>query len=248
MDPQRDLTLVEIILKLHRDHPGKFALFSGIVAFFVLLALVVLYLLIGRGPRRRRALRQARKRLAGGDWKAALEQLKRTRAIGSPSASWQKTFDRFEADCLQGAVKAALNDTKFEEALDYGLRAAQINEESETDVRMDIQAAMLRELRRLFSKQGENDAIMDLIVRILRIQAPCREASFWQAMCEIRLGALDVALMHLQVARTGVARPLNLEDGFSDLPSPSGRGVGGEGGPPAPSPPSPFIDPPLYIN
>ncbi len=248
MDPQKDLTLVEVVLKLHRDYPVGFASFYGAIAFCVLLALFLLWLLIGRGPRRRRGMRHARKLLAAGDWQAALVQLKHTRAIGSPSTSWQKTFDTFEADCIKGAVKAALKEKKFEEALDHGLRAAHINDDSETDVRIGIQNAMLQELRRLFSKHGEDDAIMDLIVRILRVQSPCREATFWQAMCEIRIGALDAALMHLQTAHTGITKPLSIYDGIIDSPSsPSGSGAGGEGEAPG-SPPSPYIDPPLYIG
>ena len=66
-------------------------------------------------------------------------------------------------------------------------RAAQILGEQETDVRINVQDAMLHEIRRLFSKTGETDAAMDLVVRTLLVQSPCREASFWQAMCEIRL-------------------------------------------------------------
>jgi len=33
MDPQKELTLPEIILKLHQDHAGKFAIFYGLIAF-----------------------------------------------------------------------------------------------------------------------------------------------------------------------------------------------------------------------
>src|SRR5262245_5298474 len=100
---QKDFTLTEIILKLHQENPGKFAIFYGAIAFFVLLILIGIWQIWGGGPRRRRALRIARKQLASGDWKAALEQLKRARAISLPSASWTRTFDQFEAECLQAA-------------------------------------------------------------------------------------------------------------------------------------------------
>lgn len=238
MDPQKDLTLPEIILKLHQDHPGRFAIFYGAIAFFVLLAFVGIWQLWGRGPRRRRGLRACRKQLTSGNWKAALEQLKRVRAIGAPSASWTKTFDQFEAECLQAASAAAVQEKKFEDALEFGQRAAQILDGHEHEVRMNVQSAMLREIRRLFSKTGETDATIDLIIRTLQVQSPCREAAFWQALCEIRLGVLDAALTHLQGARTGQAGPFSLDDGFA---APGAPGA-------APAPPSPFIDPPLYLG
>ena len=237
MDPQQDLTLFEIILKLHRDHPLGFATFYGLIALFFLAILIAIWQLWGFGPRRRRGMRAARKQLAADDWKGATEQLKRVRAIGSPSSSWNKTFDKFEAECLEIAAQAAIKEKKFEEALQLSQRAAEILDEPEHEVRMNMQSAMLREIRRLFSKTGETGATMDLIVRTLQVQAPCREASFWQAMCEVRLGALDAALTHFQVARTGQSGALTLDAGFAEA---------GPGPPPAP--PSTFIDPSLYVG
>ncbi len=236
--PQQDLTLFEIILKLHRDHPVGFAIFYGTIAFFVLLVLVVIWQLWGGGPRRRRGMRSARKTLAGGDWKAALEQLKYVRSIGVPSSSWNKTFDEFEANCLQAASAAAVKEKKFEEALKFGQRSAQILDEQEHEVRINVQGAMLREIRRLFSKTGDTDATLELIIRTLQVQSPCREASFWQAMCEVRLGALDAALNHFQVSRTGQVGGITLDTGFTEPGAPGA----------APAPPSTFIDPSLYLG
>ena len=139
---------------------------------------------------------------------------------------------------MQGAVKAALKDKKFEDALQFGLTAAQVLDEPAHEVRMKVQNAMLQEIRRLFAKTGETQATTDLITRTLRVQAPCREASFWLALCDIRNGALESALAHLQVARTGVVRGFQLDDGFAEPGTP--------GAPPAP--PSPFLDPPLYLG
>jgi tetratricopeptide (TPR) repeat protein len=237
MDPQ-NLTLTEVLLKLHEDHPGKFAAFYGLIALFVVGILFGIWQLWGIGPRRRRGLRAGRRLLKTGTWQTALDQLKRVRAIGLPSAAWIKTFDQFEAECLKAGAKTALKEKKFEDALKFSAQAAKILDEPEHEVRMHVQAAMLQEIRRLFSKHGETDATIDLVIRTLRVQAHCREASFWQAMCEIRLGALEAALMHLQVARTGVARALNLDDGFA--------GPTASGAPPGPT--STFIDPPLYLG
>src|SRR5438128_3691368 len=121
MNPEiKDLTLTEVIWKLHQDYPGRFAIFYGIIALIVLLVLVGLWQILGIGPRRRRGLRAARALLKAGSWQAALDQLKKTRSIGIPSSSWLKTFAQFEAECLQAAMKAALADKNFEDALQFG--------------------------------------------------------------------------------------------------------------------------------
>jgi tetratricopeptide (TPR) repeat protein len=238
MDPQKDLTLTDVAVKLLEDHPRIIAGFFGAVALFVLLMLVAVWLIWGRGPRRRRGLRAARKQLNAGDWQNALEQIKRVRAIGSPGASWLKTFGQFEAECLHAAAASAIENKKFEDALELGQRAAQILDEPEHEVRMNVQNAMLREIRRLLAKAGETNAATDLIVRTLKVQSPCREASFWLAMCQLRNGLTEQGLKQLQVARTGVNKAFSIDDGFSDAAAP--------GAPPAP--PSTFIDPSLYIG
>src|SRR5262249_10768905 len=162
--------------KLHQDHPVAFGSFYATLVLLFLLFLLGIWLIWGRGPRRRRGLRAARNLLKAGDWKAALEQLTSVRAIGSPSASWTRTFDEFEGQCLQAAADAAVADKKFEEALKLGHRAAQILDEPEHEVRIKMQNAMLHEIRRLFAKTGETKAATDLVARALKVQAPCREA------------------------------------------------------------------------
>jgi tetratricopeptide (TPR) repeat protein len=235
-DPQQNnLTLIELIVELHQRHVGFFAIFYAIVALLFLAVLVGLWQFFGIGPRRRRGMRTARKLLASGDWKAALEQLKKVSAIGSPSKAWLKNFDDFEAQCLQAATSAALKNKQFEEALKFGQKAARILDQQEHEVRSAVQNAMLKEIRRLFSKTGETENAASLIIRTLAVQSPCREASFWQAMCDIRNGALEPALANLQIARTGQAGAASLDDGPAEH--------GGE-----PSQPSPFIDPPLYLG
>ena len=64
---------------------------------------------------------------------------------------------------------------------------------------------MLEETRRLFSVTtlGDNKAVHDLIVRIFQVNAPCPEASFWQALCFLRGGEPERALTAFEVARTG---------------------------------------------
>lgn len=237
-DTPQNLTLTEVIWKLHQDRPGVFAIIYGAIVVLILGVLVGLWMLWGAGPRRWRGLRAAQALLAEGNWQGALEQLTQVRAIGMSSESWIKTFDEFEAECLQAGMNAALADKKFEDALKHGQQAAKLLDQPEHEVRIAVQNAMLREIRRLFSKPGETDATLDLITRTLKVQSPCREASFWLAMCEIRLGALEPVLIHLQVARTGQPGGVGLEDGekeHADSPTPA-------------APPSPFLDPPLYLG
>jgi tetratricopeptide (TPR) repeat protein len=238
MDPQKNQTYTDLFVNLLELYPRGAAVFFGAVALFVLLMLVAAWLVWGRGPRRRRGLRAARQQLKAGNWQDALEQLKRIRGIGFPSASWLKTFDAFEADCLHAASEAAIDDKKFEEALELGHRAAKILDEPEHEVRVSVQNAMLREIRRLFAKPGETHATIDLVARTLKVQSPCREASFWLGMCQLRNGLTEQGLKQLQIARTGVSKAFSIDDGFADAAAP--------GAPPAP--PSTFIDPALYLG
>jgi len=109
---------------------------GGICGFFVLVVLALLFgawLLWGSWPRRRRAMSAARKLLDAGKWQDALEQLKITREIGTPSSSWLKAFDEFEAECIKHAAKAAIKEKDFEGALEYQMRAAKILDESEIE-------------------------------------------------------------------------------------------------------------------
>jgi tetratricopeptide (TPR) repeat protein len=214
-------------------------LYGGLALPF-LIALLVVWLVFGFGPRRRRGLKRARQRLKEGAWEDAMERVGKLRRIGLPSKSWQKTFDKFEAECLQGAARIALDEANFEQALEFSLKAARLRGRDDLEVRAGIQSTMLTEVRRLFSVKHGTDTqeIRDLISRTMRIQSPCREASFWQAMCDLREGHSDQALVNLHIARTGQARPFLPEEGPSDISSPGS----------APPPTSPFLDPPLYIG
>ena len=214
-------------------------LYAGL-ALPVLLALLILWFVFGRGPRRWRGLKRARLRLKEGAWQDAIERVRKLRNLGRPSKSWQKTFDEFEAQCLQTAARLALDEGDFEQALEHSLKAAHLRGKDDFEVRAGIQSAMLAEVRRLFAVKHSSDItdITDMITRAMMIQSPCREASFWQAQCDLRSGHSDQALVNLQIARTGQARSLSLDDGFGDIATAGA----------APPPTSPFLDPPLYLG
>ncbi len=215
-------------------------LLYGTPAALILILLLVLWFVFGYGPRRRRGLKRARLRLKEGAWQDAVERVRKLRNLGLPSKNWRRTFDEFEADCVQTAAQRALDEGDFEEALQHLRKAAHLRGKDDFEARAGIQSAMLAEVRRLFAIKHTSDTsdITDLIARAMLIQSPCREASFWQALCDLRAGHSDQALVNLQIARTGQARSLNLNDGLGDIATPDA----------APPPTLPFIDPPLYLG
>src|SRR5262249_20603931 len=83
--------------------------------------------------------------------------------------------------------------------------------------------------------------IHQLIGRVLAVQNPCQEASFWQGLCHLRDGKTEQALASLQTARAGQGGVSLAEDVL-----PAARPAQ------APAPPVParatLIDPPLYIG
>jgi hypothetical protein len=230
----------EFLQSLFGSSPRAAAVFYGVAGALAAVALVVLWQVFGRGPRSRRGLKRARRRLAEGAWQDALERVRKLRNAGSSSPAWKKRFNEAEAECLRAAAQAALADKKFEDALHRLLRVAQVLGEPEVGPKITIQASMLEEVRRLFSvtTMGDNQPVHELIARTLLVQSPCREASFWQGMCFLRGGELDRAAQALQTARTGEAKTLMLDDGLGELANPN----------PVATPTSSYIDPPLYLG
>jgi tetratricopeptide (TPR) repeat protein len=233
------LPVPEFLRPLIGNTLGAALALYGSCALPFLIALLVGWLVFGYGPRRRRAMKRARLALKNGAWEDALERIRKLRNFGMPSKNWQHTFDKFEAECLQTATQKALDDGEFERALEHASKAAHLRGREDLEVRVSIQAAMLAEVRRLFAIKHSTDTqdIRDMIARTMLIQSSCREASFWQALCDLREGHSDQGLVNLQIARTGQARTLPPDEG-PDISTPDA----------APPPTSPFIDPPLYLG
>ena len=212
------------------------ALFYGVAGVLGLVALVIVWQVFAPGPRRRRGLERVRRRLAAGAWQDALERVRKLRKRGSPSGTWSKRLDEAEAACLKAASRQALDNKRFEEALDLLVRVAHLVGEPEEGARMVVQAAMLEEVRRLFAGAtlGNTKAVHELIARAVLVQSPCREASFWQALCFLKGGEPDRATQALQTARGTEIR--NGSDG---------NGAAAE---PLPVAGPAFIDPPLYLG
>ena len=229
----------DILRELFEEYPRGMAIAVAVVVVVFLAIFVVLWQLYAPSPRRRRGLKRARHKLQQGFWEEALEHVRRLRNIGIPSQSWLKRFGQAEGECLQAAAQAALREKQFEETLEHGMKAAALLGRTEAEVRQTVQAAMLEEIRSLSSasRMGETRALFDLIGRTLLVQSPCREASFWQGLCHLRAGQPSEALEALQVARTGAAKSLMLDDALGEFTT-GGASV----------PTNPMIDPPLYIG
>lgn len=230
----------DFLQPLFGSNPRTAVILAGVFGTLGFLALVTLWQVFGHGPRRGRGLKRARRRLAEGAWQDALERVRNLRNLGLPSAAWKKRFNEAEAECLRAAAAKALADKQFEDALGFFLRANQLVGEPEIAAKIAVQAAMLEEVRRLFSVStlGDNKQVHDLIARVLLVQSPCREASFWQGLCFLRGMDSERALQALQTARTGEGKVLLLDDNLGELANPN----------PVAAATSTYIDPPLYLG
>src|SRR5207247_10842861 len=150
-----------------------------------------------RAPRRRRAIQQARLRLQQGEWDEALHIIQGFEGRG------QNELRSLEGECHHQAAEASLKEQRFEDALAESLQAAQLFESDSDKARFHVLDAMLAEVRRLFASGGGTkgtDAVHKLVERILRVQSPCAEASFWEGLCHLRDGRTALAPDALRAA------------------------------------------------
>jgi tetratricopeptide (TPR) repeat protein len=170
-------------------------------ALLVGLALLAgLWLLLGPGPVRSRALNRARHALDKGDWQGALSTAESLHNARLPPL-WQEKVRNLNGEARQAAADAALKDKHYEAALEHSLKAASVLGSPEADARASIVDAMLAETRRQFAGGvGGTDAVLELTARILMLQTPCPEALFWKALCHYRHGEIDLTLAVLTTA------------------------------------------------
>jgi len=180
---------------------------SSIVFFVLILVFGILiiggWLILGRGPRRRRRYQRALRLLEKGSWSEALEELGRIQSLGLLSQSWQARVRRVEGECYRLEGENALCEKRFEEALESLLKSARLLDKDEKEYRTRVIDATLAEIRRLFSLKTSTDgSISKLIHWVQQLQPPCPEASFWQALCHVREGQIDSALTSLEQSRS----------------------------------------------
>src|SRR5206468_6898001 len=123
----------------------------------------------------------------------------------------------------------AVQSKHFEKGLEYHLQGAELLNINPAEVRASLIERMLAEVRELFaaSAGADTSAIHEMLTRVLMAQPVSPEASFWQGLCLIREGKLDLAQHALQTAR-----------------SVDNAAAAAAKGPAAPA----FIDPPLYLG
>jgi tetratricopeptide (TPR) repeat protein len=158
-----------------------------------------LWLIYGRGPRRSRAYRRARRLLARGSRAEALEIAKELQSTGELPPVWQEQVRTLTGDCHQFAADIALKELRFEEALEHGRQAATYLGLDAAEQQNQVVERMLAEARRLFSLR-DTDAVIQLLQRTFAIRAPCPEGSFWLGLCQIREGDTNAAMALMTAA------------------------------------------------
>jgi tetratricopeptide (TPR) repeat protein len=215
---------------LESNRAGSILLIAAVIA--VVGAGIVLWQIFGSGPRGGRRLQRAQRRLERGDWQESLAVIEQLEGQGSLSSNWAKRLANVKAQCHQAAADAALAVNSFEVALDHALQATRLGHGKDLEARGRIIEAMLADLRRSFATSSDNKPTYQLIERILKLQSPCLEASFWRGMCQVRDGDLERSMASLEAARTG-----------ETTASPSDKAQVADQ-----SRVTAFIDPPLYLG
>jgi hypothetical protein len=186
-----------------RSGPSVTSMVYVLLGLMVLVAGVGFWLIVGRGPRRRRALKRVKKRLQEGAWQQALDRVRQLARDGRASPSWQLRFRQAEAECLQFAGAAALREQQYEQSLDFQLQAAKLLGRDEGEAQRAVVEAMLSQARQLFVTSSGPDtyALHQLLGRVLGLQSRCPEAVFWIGLCHLRAGNDEQALAALEAAR-----------------------------------------------
>ncbi|MBL8793828.1 MAG: tetratricopeptide repeat protein [Planctomycetia bacterium] len=168
--------------------------------------LAVLWLALGKGPRRRRCYRKAQRLLHQGDWAASLQAVEELRRLGRLSIAWDGRAKNLEGECRRQAGESALADKHYEKSLEELTASARLLQLSEADARERVLGAMLAEVRRLFAATTGSAEVRALLERIFKVQPGCAEASFWQGLCFLRDGQFDQAFSSLQAAQAAAPK------------------------------------------
>jgi tetratricopeptide (TPR) repeat protein len=180
-----------------------------LIVVFVLSLALGLWLLLGRGPRRHRAYRNAQRLLDQGNWNQALDTLTALQAEGRLSPVWQDRLRAAAGECHQQAADQLLKEKQFEEALRHSLEAGARLGLDQAEQRGRVVETMLAEARRLFAagtEARETRIVLNLLERIFAVQTPCAEASFWQGLCLIRQQQIESAMAALTASHEQVGK------------------------------------------
>jgi tetratricopeptide (TPR) repeat protein len=176
-----------------RPETGLALLVYGLpIAFPV--ALLLLYVWKGRGPRRRRALRRGQRCLAQKAWREALAIVEEIKKLGRLSPAWEGRVRNLEGECHRLAAEDALLDNRFEESLERTQLAARLLAISDKEGKRKVIEVMLAELRRLFATQSSAAPALAMAERVLALEPDCAEAQFWLGLAHVRESRTEAAL------------------------------------------------------
>jgi tetratricopeptide (TPR) repeat protein len=166
-----------------------------------------LWLPFGPGARRRRAYTRALRLLHQGAWQEALALVQEQQQGGKLAPVWEGRWRNLAGECHRRAGDAALEAKQFEEGLAHYSSAAELLNLNDSEGRHATVEAMLAEVRRLVSlaDPAQTEAAQVLVARVLAIQSPCPEASFWQGLCHVRQNHMEEALACLRTAHERTA-------------------------------------------
>jgi tetratricopeptide (TPR) repeat protein len=174
-------------------------LYVFLAVLLLALAGLVVWLVVGPGPRRSRAFNRARQLLQEDNWSEALSILQELNAQPLSDA-WATCVQNAMGECYQVACDHALKEKRYEESLDFALKAAPLLGIPEDEQRTRVVNSMLAEVRRLFaaaSNPMELEAVLQLLTRLFQIQTECAEASFWLGLTLIRQNKIEPAIQQL---------------------------------------------------
>ncbi len=168
----------------------------GIVGAVLLLSVLAatLWLVLGRAPRRQRAYKRGQRFLHEGDWEEALAAAREIHRLGRMSRAWEGRLRNLQGEAHHVAGDQALKAKHYEDALQHFVVAADFLNLTEAEFRTRVVEAMLTEtLRQFAAGLSNNEATQALLVRLLKIQPGSPAGTFWQGLCHLRDGRLDLA-------------------------------------------------------
>ncbi len=190
----------------------KLPLLIGLIVVALALAAGGLWWLVGGEPRRWRAYRRALNFLQRRGWAEALEAGRNLGRLGAPSPLWKERLRQVRGESERLAGDIALEEQRFEDALEYYQAAAPLLGLNLAQERGRVVAGMLAEARGLFANASDPQPLHDLLAKILHLQSDCNEALFWQGLVAAREGREADALALLQASASAKEKPL-----FADM-------------------------------
>jgi len=195
-----------MILSLFAVSTGAILGIVGAVLLASMLA-ATLWLVFGRAPRRRRAYQRGQRYLHDGEWEEGLAAAREIMRLGPMPRTWEGRLRNLQGECHHVAGDQGLKAKQYEDALQHYVVAADFLRLTETEFRTRVVEAMLAEVLRQFAAgPPHNEATQALLARLLKIQPGSPAATFWQGLCQLRDGRIDLAQAAFSAAHESGAR------------------------------------------